>query len=37
MVADAAPIQEVLPSFFSFLGEDLFVAHNASFDYGFIS
>ena len=37
MVADAPIIQDVLPSFFDFLGDDVFVAHNASFDHGFIA
>lgn len=37
MVEDAPRIQDVLPWFFAFLQEDIFVAHNASFDYGFIS
>jgi DNA polymerase-3 subunit epsilon len=37
MVADAPFIEEILPSFFSFLEDDIFVAHNASFDHGFIS
>jgi len=37
MVKDAPPIQEVLPAFLKFLGPDVFVGHNASFDYGFLS
>ncbi len=36
MVKDAPVIKEVLPSFSDFLGKDVFVAHNATFDYGFI-
>jgi len=36
MVKDAPKINEVLPSFVNFLGEDIFVAHNATFDFGFL-
>ncbi len=36
MVADAPPIEEVLPKFFEFIGNRMLVAHNASFDTGFI-
>ena len=36
MVKDAPTIDAVLPSFLTFLGEDVFVAHNASFDFGFL-
>lgn len=36
MVKDAPKIKEVLPNFKDFLGEDVFVAHNATFDYGFL-
>ncbi|MFC1691594.1 PolC-type DNA polymerase III [Nanoarchaeota archaeon] len=36
MVKDAPKINEVLPSFVKFLGEDVFVAHNATFDFGFL-
>lgn len=32
MVADAPLIQDVLPGFFEFMANDIFVAHNASFD-----
>jgi len=32
MVVDAPCIQDVLPWFFDFMGDDIFVAHNASFD-----
>lgn len=36
MVKNAPLINEVLPHFIKFLGEDIFVAHNASFDFGFL-
>ncbi|MBQ4353835.1 MAG: PolC-type DNA polymerase III [Clostridia bacterium] len=36
MVADAPPIGEVLQEFFRFIGSRMLVAHNASFDTGFI-
>lgn len=36
-VADAPNLASVLESFRLFLGEAVFVAHNAKFDYGFIS
>lgn len=36
MVADAPPIEEVLPAFRSFLGDAVMVAHNARFDFGFL-
>ncbi len=36
MVKDAPPINKVLPAFHQFLGTDIFVAHNATFDYGFL-
>lgn len=36
MVFSAPSIEEVLPSFLDFLGDDIFVAHNADFDAGFI-
>ena len=37
MVVDAPCIQDVLPWFFDFMGDDIFVAHNASFDKWFIA
>ena len=37
MVKDAQPIEKVLPVFLKFLGSNVLVAHNATFDYGFIS
>ncbi len=36
MVKNAPTIKEVLPSFANFVGSDVFVAHNATFDYGFL-
>ncbi|MBQ8511380.1 MAG: PolC-type DNA polymerase III [Clostridia bacterium] len=36
MVADAPPIADVLKDFFAFIGDRMLVAHNASFDTGFI-
>ena len=36
MVKNAPKINKVLPSFIEFLGQDIFVAHNVTFDYGFI-
>lgn len=37
MVKDAPSIKEVLPDFLKFLGENIMVAHNATFDYGFLN
>lgn len=36
MVKNAPTIKEVLPSFTKFLGDDVFVAHNATFDHSFV-
>lgn len=36
MVKDADPIEVVLPKFLEFVGNDILVAHNASFDISFI-
>ncbi len=36
MVRDAPTVETVLPLFKDFLGNDVFVAHNATFDYGFL-
>lgn len=36
MVKEAPVIDKVLPSFVDFLGDDVFVAHNATFDFGFL-
>jgi DNA polymerase III subunit alpha, Gram-positive type len=37
LVKHAPTVEKVLPSFRKFLGEDIFVAHNATFDFGFLS
>ena len=37
MVADAPTAREVVPAISEFLGDAIFVAHNASFDWGFVS
>ena len=37
MVKDAPTVTSILPSLKEFLGEDIIVAHNASFDYKFLS
>lgn len=36
MVKDAAPPGEVLADFVKFIGDGIFVAHNAQFDFGFL-
>ena len=36
MVAEAPPIEAVLPAFRRFLGDAVMVAHNAAFDFGFL-
>ena len=36
MVESAPTINQVLPHFIDFLGDDVFVAHNATFDFGFL-
>jgi DNA polymerase-3 subunit epsilon len=37
MVADAPPAREVVQTITDFLGDAVFVAHNAPFDWGFVS
>jgi DNA polymerase-3 subunit epsilon len=37
MVQDAPPAREVVPYIAEFLGDAIFVAHNAPFDWGFVS
>lgn len=37
MVKDAPTIAEVLPAFWAFLGDDVFVAHHVPFDFRFLS
>jgi DNA polymerase III subunit alpha, Gram-positive type len=36
MVKFAPTVDKVLPAFLNFIGEDVFVAHNATFDFGFL-
>ncbi|WP_300362695.1 3'-5' exonuclease [Hydrogenimonas sp.] len=36
-LADAPPLAKMLPRFKAFLGDTVFVAHNISFDYNFVS
>ncbi len=35
-LADAPPLEEVLPKFLDFIGDDVLVAHNIEFDYAFL-
>ena len=37
MVKDKPKIKEVIPKFYSFLGDSIFVAHAATFDYNFLN
>lgn len=37
MVKDAPVIKDVMPKFLDFLGNKIFVAHNAGFDFGFLN
>ncbi len=37
MVQDAPPAREVVPFIAEFLGDSIFVAHNAAFDWGFVT
>lgn len=37
MVENAPTIDEILPDFLNFIKDDIIVAHNSSFDYGFLS
>lgn len=37
MVKDSDPIYKILPSFVNFLGDSVIIAHNATFDYGFLN
>lgn len=37
MVLDAPPAREIAPTVRAFLGDHIFTAHNASFDWGFVS
>ena len=37
MVQDAPIVEEVLPKFMRFIKNDIFVAHNATFDHGFLN
>jgi DNA polymerase-3 subunit alpha (Gram-positive type) len=37
MVKNAHTINQILPDFLKFIKDDIIVAHNSSFDYGFLS
>jgi len=37
MIKNEKTITDVLPEFLNFLGDNILIAHNANFDYGFIS
>jgi len=37
LVKDSPTVDEIMPAFVKFLRKDIFVAHNASFDFGFLS
>jgi len=37
MVRDSPPAREIMPAVAEFLGNSVFVAHNAAFDWGFVS
>jgi DNA polymerase III epsilon subunit family exonuclease len=37
LVKDAPLIHDIMPDFLKFLGDKIFVAHNATFDYGFLN
>ena len=37
MVKDAPPIDKALPKFLKFVGNNVIIAHNATFDHGFIT
>jgi len=37
MVAKAKPINKILPRFLRFMGSRVMIAHNATFDYGFLN
>jgi DNA polymerase-3 subunit alpha (Gram-positive type) len=37
LVKDAPKISDVMPGFLEFLGSDILVAHNATFDHGFLN
>lgn len=37
MVKDSPTIEEIIPNFMKFLGKNPFIAHNATFDHGFLN